>query len=57
MEAAERILQWITEAGATGDLMVAEGASLSLKARDGDLEEHKVSSSQVFGVRAEKRVG
>ncbi|MEE3278170.1 MAG: TldD/PmbA family protein [Pseudomonadota bacterium] len=54
MEAAERILQWITEAGATGDLMVAEGASLSLKARDGDLEEHKVSSSQVFGVRVIK---
>ena len=51
MEAAERILQWITEAGATGDLMVAEGSSLSLKARDGDLEEHKVSSSQVFGIR------
>ena len=54
MEAAERVLGWIAEAGATGDLMIAEGSSLSLKARDGELEEHKVSSSQVFGVRVIK---
>ena len=54
MEVAERILQWVTEAGATGDLMIAEGSSLSLKARDGELEEHKVSSSQVFGIRVIK---
>ena len=54
MEPAGRVLEWITEAGATGDLMIAEGSSLSLKARDGELEEHKVSSSQVFGVRVIK---
>ena len=46
MEIAERVLQWVTEAGATGDLMVAEGSSLSLKARDGELEEHMVRSSE-----------
>ena len=54
MEVAGRVLKWVTEAGAKGDLMVAQGRSLSLKARDGELEEHKVSSSQVFGVRVIK---
>ncbi|MFP6795724.1 MAG: TldD/PmbA family protein [Pseudomonadales bacterium] len=54
MEVADRVLKWVTDAGAKGDLMVAQGRSLSLKARDGELEEHKVSSSQVFGVRVIK---
>ena len=53
-EIAERVLQWVTDAGATGDLIISEGESLTLKARDGALEEHKVSSSQVFGVRVIK---
>ena len=59
MELSDRILQWVTESGAEGDLIVSEGNSLSLKARDGELEEHKVTSSQVFGVRVikENRAG
>ena len=59
MELSDRILQWVTDSGAEGDLIVSEGNSLSLKARDGELEEHKVTSSQVFGVRVikENRAG
>ena len=58
-EHAARVMDQVGAAGATGDLIVDEGQSLSLKARDGDLEEHKVSSSQVFGLRVIKdgRVG
>lgn len=51
---AEQILEWVRAAGATGDVIVDQGESLSLKARDGALEEHKVSSSQVFGLRVIK---
>ena len=59
IELSDRILQWVTDSGAEGDLIVSEGNSLSLKARDGELEEHKVTSSQVFGVRVikENRAG
>ncbi len=41
-------------AGAMGDLIVDEGKTLSLKARDGELEEYKVSSSRIFGLRVIK---
>ena len=56
---AEKVLDLVRSAGAAGDLIVDEGKSLSLKARDGELEEYKVSSSQVFGLRVIKdsRVG
>ena len=56
---AAQVLDWVRDADATGDLIIDEGESLSLKARDGALEEHKVSSSQVFGLRVIKddRVG
>ncbi|MBL4682339.1 MAG: TldD/PmbA family protein [Pseudomonadales bacterium] len=56
---AENILADVAKQGATGDLIVDEGQSLSLKARQGELEEYKVSSSQVFGLRVIKdgRVG
>jgi PmbA protein len=58
-ENAARVMDLVNTAGATGDLIVDEGQSLSLKARDGDLEEYKVSSRQVFGLRVIKdgRVG
>ncbi len=53
------VLDCLMRNGAEGDLVVEEGRTLSLKARDGELEEHKVSSSRVFGLRAIKhhRVG
>lgn len=58
-EHAARVMDLVRGKGATGDLIVDEGQSLSLKARDGDLEEYKVSSRQVFGLRVIKdgRVG
>lgn len=51
---AEQVLDQVTRAGATGDLIIDEGETLSLKARDGELEEHKVSSSRIFGLRVIK---
>jgi PmbA protein len=48
---AEQVLDQVISAGATGDLIVDEGETLSLKARDGELEEYKVSSSRIFGLR------
>ena len=48
---AEQILDQVMSAGATGDLIIDEGETLSLKARDGELEEYKVSSSRIFGLR------
>ena len=51
---AEQVLDRVTRAGAAGDLIVDEGDTLSLKARDGALEEHKVSSSRIFGLRVIK---
>jgi PmbA protein len=45
------VMAQLKQAGAEGDLIIDEGQSLSLKARDGELEEHKVSSSQIFGLR------
>ena len=56
---AEQILDRVRAAGAEGDLIIDQGEALSLKAKDGALEEHKVTSSQVFGLRVIKdnRVG
>ena len=56
---ASQILDLVKAAGASGDLIVDQGQSLSLKARDGALEEYKVSSSQILGLRVIKdgRVG
>ena len=51
---AEQVLEQVASAGATGDLIVDEGDTLSLKARDGELEEYKVSSSRIFGLRVVK---
>ena len=53
-EMAEQVLDQVMNAGATGDLIVDEGETLSLKARDGALEEYKVSSSRIFGLRVIK---
>ena len=50
-QSASQVLDLVKAAGATGDLIIDEGKSLSLKARDGELEEYKVSSSQIFGLR------
>jgi PmbA protein len=51
---AEQVFDRLLGAGATGDLIVDEGETLSLKARDGELEEYKVSSSRIFGLRVIK---
>ena len=51
---AEQVLDQVASAHATGDLIVDEGETLSLKARDGELEEYKVSSSRIFGLRVIK---
>ncbi|MCY4012407.1 MAG: TldD/PmbA family protein [Gammaproteobacteria bacterium] len=51
---ARRVLDEVVRAGAHGDLIVHQDASLSLKAHDGDLEEHKVNSTRVYGVRVIK---
>src|SRR5210317_1058701 len=51
---AEQVLERVMSAGATGDLIVDEGETLSLKALDGELEEYKVSSSRIFGLRVIK---
>ena len=51
---AEQVLDQVMGAGATGDLIVDEGETLSLKARDGELEEYKVSSNRILGLRVIK---
>ena len=58
-QTAASVLDRVRQSGAEGDLIIDEGQSLSLKAREGELEEHKVSSSQIFGLRVIKndRVG
>lgn len=56
---ANIIFDQVRKAGATADLIVDQKESLSLKANQGKLEEHKVSSTRVFGLRLIKdgRVG
>ena len=48
---AAEVLSRVTDAGAEGDLIVDRGQAISLKAQQGKLEEHKVTSSQIFGLR------
>ena len=56
---AERILDRVLAAGALGDLVVQQQSSLSLSAHGGELEEHKITSTRVYGVRVirDDRVG
>ncbi len=56
---AHKVFAHVADAGAEADLIVDQGQSLSLKANQGALEEHKVSSTQIFGVRLikDQRVG
>ena len=51
---ANQVLGLVKAAGASGDLIIDQGESLSLKASNGELEEYKVSSSQIFGLRVIK---
>ena len=51
---AERVLGLVTGKNASGDLIVSEETSLSLKAFAGELEEHEVSSRRIYGVRVIK---
>lgn len=51
---AQHILDRVVAAGAAGDLVVEAASSLSLKAHAGELEEHKVTSTRVYGVRVVK---
>lgn len=51
---ANQVIDLVKAAGARGDLIIDQGESLSLKASDGELEEYKVSSSQIFGLRVIK---
>ena len=53
-EIAERVLNKVLEKDAVGDLIIDEGESLSLSAQEGELDEYKISSSQVFGIRVIK---
>jgi len=52
--ASEQVFSRAKAAGAEADLIVLEGESLSLKANEGELEEHTVSNTQTFGVRVIK---
>jgi len=48
---AQQILEAVKDAGAEGDLIIDAGRRLSLKAHKGELEEHKVSHTQILGLR------
>lgn len=47
----DTLLQQVTDAGATADVLIDEQTSLSLKARDGQLEEQAVSDTRLIGLR------
>ncbi len=51
---AQQVIDLVKARGATGDLIIDQGESLSLKANEGELEEYKVSSSQILGLRVIK---
>lgn len=51
---AQRVLDRVRAAGAEADLIVHANESLSLKARDGKLEEQAVSATRILGVRVLK---
>ncbi len=56
---SDHVLQAVRAAGADGDLIIDQSESLSLRASRGELEEHKVSTTQVLGLRViqQGRVG
>lgn len=56
---AEKLFNWLNDAGAQGDLIVNESRSLSLKALDGELDEHTANSGLTLGLRVvhENQVG
>ena len=58
-DCASTILERVIKNGADGELIIDEGKTLSLRAQRGELEEHKVSSNLIFGLRVvkEHRVG
>jgi PmbA protein len=50
----QTVLDQVSAAGATGDLIIDGGDSVSFKANAGELEEHTVRSSQILGLRVIK---
>lgn len=52
--ASEQVFDRVRQAGAEADLIILESESLSLKASQGELEEHSISQTQTFGVRVIK---
>jgi PmbA protein len=50
----DSVMSAVLDAGATGDLILNQNSAVSLGAKDGQLDEHKVSSSQIFGLRVIK---
>ena len=48
---ANHVVEIVRSSGASCDLIIDQGESLSLKANEGELEEYKVTSSQIFGLR------
>ena len=51
---ADQVLSRVVKAGGKGDLIVDQSDAISLKALNGQLEEHKVTSSRIFGLRVIK---
>ena len=51
---ADQVLSLVVKAGDKGDLIVDQSDAISLKALNGQLEEHKVTSSRIFGLRVIK---
>ena len=51
---ADQVLSRVVKAGGKGDLIVDQSDAISLKALNGHLEEHKVTSSLIFGLRVIK---
>lgn len=52
--AMEQVLELATSAGAQADVLASSSHNLSLKANNGELDEYKVTSGQVIGVRVVK---
>ncbi len=50
----ESLMSAVLDAGATGDLILNQNSAVSLTAKGGQLDEHKVSSSQIYGLRVIK---
>ena len=51
---ADQVLSLVVKAGGKGDLIVDQSDAISLKALNGELEEYKVTSSRIFGLRVIK---